>query len=90
MKKNIIPIFYLDNIDRLKNTSDGKNTSHVSQLSLFQPRINKKFEPIVLELENGQILTLIKNPFDQLLDCGTPPKEMINRPHGCQQFFNYH
>ena len=90
MKKNIIPIFYLDNIDRLKNTSDGKNTSHVSQLRLFQPRINKKFEPIVLELENGQILTLIKNPFDQLLDCGTPPKEMINRPHGCQQFFNYH
>ena len=90
MKKNIIPIFYLDNIDRLKNTSDGKDTSHVSQLSLFQPRINKKCEPIVLELENGQILTLIKNPFDQLLDCGTPPKEMINRPHGCQQFFNYH
>ena len=90
MKKNIIPIFYLDNIDRLKNTSDGKNTSHVSQLSLFQPCINKKCEPIVLELENGQILTLIKNPFDQLLDCGTPPKEMINRPHGCQQFFNYH
>ena len=90
MKKNIIPIFYLDNIDRLKNTSDGKNTSHVSQLRLFQPRINKKFEPIVLELENGQILTLIKNPFDQLLDCETPPEEMINRPHGCQQFFNYH
>ena len=90
MKKNIIPMFYLDNIDRLKNTSDGKNTSHVLQLSLFQPRINKKCEPIVLELENGQILTLIKNPFDQLLDCETPPKEMINRPHGCQQFFNYY
>ena len=81
-------MFYLDNIDMLKNTPDGKNTYHVLQLSVFQPRINGKCEPIVLELENAQILTRINNLFDQLLDCETPPKEMINRPHGCQQFFN--
>ena len=82
-------MFYLDNMDMLKNTPDGKNTFHILQLNVFQLRINEKCEPIVLELENAQILTLINDPFDQLLDCETPPKEMINRPHGCRKFFNY-
>ena len=65
--------FYLDNIDMLENTSDGKNTFHVLQLKVFQLRSNEKCEPIVLELENAQILTLINNLFEQLLDCETPP-----------------
>ena len=66
-------MFYLDNIDMLENTSDGKNTFHVLQLKVFQLRSNEKCEPIVLELENAQILTLINNLFEQLLDCETPP-----------------
>ena len=33
-----------------------------------------------------QSLTLIDNPFDQLLDCEAPPKEMIHRANGCRQF----
>ena len=65
--------FYLDNIDMLENTSDGENTFHVLQLKVFQLRSNEKCEPIVLELENAQILTLINNLFEQLLDCETPP-----------------
>ena len=46
-------MFYLDNIDMLENTPDGKNTFHVLQLNVFQLCINEKCEPIVLELENA-------------------------------------
>ena len=65
---------------------DSKNTSHVLELSVFQPRINEKCEPVVLELENTLSLTLTSNPFDQVLDCETSPEEIINRPHDCGQF----
>ena len=85
MKKNVIPIFHLENIDWFEDTLHGKSTSHLLQLSVFQPRINEECETIVLDLENAQSLTLINNPFDQLLDCKTP-KEMICRPDGCWKF----
>ena len=49
LKKSIIPLFRFDNIDWLVDTPDGKNTFHVFQLIVFQPRINEKCEPIVLE-----------------------------------------
>ena len=65
-KKNVIPMFRLDNIDWLEDTLNDKKTSHELQLSVFQPRINEKCEPIVLDLENTQNFTLIDNPFDQL------------------------
>ena len=48
---------------------NGKNTSHLLLLSIFQSRINEKCEPIALGLGNTQSLTLIDNPFDHLLDC---------------------
>ena len=64
----------------------SKNTSHVLQLSVFRRRINKRCDPIVLELETTLSLTLISNPFDQVLDCETSPEEKINRPHDCGQF----
>ena len=43
----------------------------ILQLSVFQPRINEKCESIVLDLEITKSLTVIGNPFDQLLDCDT-------------------
>ena len=86
LKKNIIPIFHLDNIYWLEDTPNDKNMSHALQLSVIQPCVNEKCEPIVLNLENTQSLTLIDNPFNQLLDRDTPTKEMTHRPHGCQQF----
>ena len=43
----------------------------ILQLSVFQPRINEKCESIVLDLEITKSLTVIGNPFDQLLDFDT-------------------
>lgn len=42
LKKSIIPLFHFDSIDWLVDTPDGKNTFHVLQLIVFQPRINEK------------------------------------------------
>lgn len=79
-------MFHPDNIDWFETTPDGENTSNLLGLSVFQPCINEKCEPIILDLENTQSLTLINNSFNQLLDCGAPTKEMIHCPDGCQQF----
>ena len=44
LKENVIPMFYLDSIDWIKDTPDGKNTSHLLQLNIFQLCINEKCE----------------------------------------------
>ena len=72
LKKNVIPIFHLENIDWFEDTLYGKSTSHLLQISVSLPCINEECETIVLDLENAQSLTLINNPFDQLLNCETP------------------
>lgn len=64
LKKNFIPMFHPDNIDWLETTPDGENTSNLLGLSVFQPRINEKCEPIILDLENTESLTLINNSFN--------------------------
>ena len=66
---------YTFQLDWLEDAPDGKRTSHLLQLSLFQLRINEKCEPILLDSEKR--LTLTKNSFDQLLECETPPKEFF-------------
>lgn len=53
-------MFHPDKIDWLETTPDGENTSNLLGLSVFQPRINEKCEPIILDLENTQSLTLIQ------------------------------
>ena len=57
-------MFHPDNIDWLETTPDGENTSNLLGLSVFQPRINEKCEPIILDLENTESLTLINNSFN--------------------------
>ena len=44
LKENVIPMFHLDSIDWINDTPDGKNTSHLLQLNIFQPCINEKCE----------------------------------------------
>ena len=53
LKKNVIPIFHLENIDWFEDTLYGKSTSHLLQISVFQPCINEECETIVLDLENA-------------------------------------
>lgn len=65
---------HLNNTDWIEDSPDDKNLSHLLKLRVFQPRINEKCKPIGLDLENTPSLTLIGNPFNQLLDCETPPK----------------
>ena len=81
-----MPTFHLDNNDLIEDSTDDKNLSHILKLRVFQPRINEKCKPIALDLENTPSLTLIDNPFNQPLDCETPPKILIHRPHICWQF----
>ena len=47
------------------------------QLRVFRLRINKRCDPIVLELETTLSLTLISNPFGQVLDCETSPEQKL-------------
>ena len=42
LKENAIPMLHLDSIDWIKDTPDGKNTSHLLQLNIFQLCINEK------------------------------------------------
>ena len=41
LQKDVLPMFHTDNIDWLKDTPDGKNTSHCLQMSIFQRKIQE-------------------------------------------------
>ena len=45
LENNVLPVHRLDNIDWLEDSLDGKNTTHMLQLSVFQPRKPSKSNP---------------------------------------------
>ena len=43
LQKNYIPLFHLDSIDFNEDTADGKHTSHLLQLSVFQQKLKDAY-----------------------------------------------
>ena len=48
LKESVINMFHADNSEWLEDTPNGKKTSHLLQLSVFQSCNNEKCEPVVL------------------------------------------
>ena len=73
-QKNVTPMFHLDNIDWLEDSADGKKTSHLLQLSAFQPSgAEKRQNPFIMDLSvSTQSCTLKPNDFNTLLECNKP------------------
>ena len=70
-QKNTIPMFHLDNIDWLEDTPDGKNTSHLLQLSVFQPRTQQKkpdYSKFIMDINKNKKSTLDGHSFNDLFN----------------------
>jgi len=84
--KNVIPMFHLDNIDWLEDSADGKKTSHLLQLSAFQPNNSRNLSPFILDLNTTKTCTLKTNNFNELLECNKPRTNDVTREPDHTQF----
>ena len=85
-QKNVIPMFHLDNIDWLEDSADGKKTSHLLQLSAFQPNNSRNLSPFILDLNTTKTCTLKTNNFNELLECNKPRTNDVTREPDHTQF----
>ena len=75
-------MFHLDNIDWLEDTPDGKNTSHLLQLSVFQPRTQQKkpdYSKFIMDINKNKKSTLDGHSFNDPLKCNKPDKNQVTR-----------
>ena len=82
----MIPMFHLDNIDWLEDSADGKKTSHLLQLSAFQPNNSRNLSPFILDLKTTKTCTLKTNNFNELLECNKPRTNDVTREPDHTQF----
>ena len=87
LEKNVLPMYRLDNIGWLEDSLDGKNTTHMLQLSVFQPKTGNPPNPIQLDLcSDSKNLILDSNNINQLLECSNPLQSRIQKTEGCTCF----
>ena len=90
LQKDVLPMFHTDNIDWLKDTPDGKNTSHYLQMSIFQRKIQELL-PIKLNIkkEETESLKLKSNSFNEILPYQKPNKSQFQQSPGCEIFADH-
>ena len=72
MVKGVLPCFHLDNIDFSEDTADGKHTTHILQLSVFQKRTRDSSQFILDVNQKNLSLKLKSNSFNELLPYSKP------------------
>ena len=86
LRKGHILTFHIDDLDFLEGKKDGKATTHVLSMIVFQKNTGV-VEPLLLNVgQNRESLKPKQNNFNDLQYCRAPLKKGFKRTEGCESF----
>ena len=86
LRKDSIVCFYVDILDFVEDTKDGKETTHVVEVVAFQRNLGQELSTLLSLEQNSQSKKLKGNTLNDLEHCKPPSKGAFQRPPGLKSF----
>ena len=87
LQKDVLPMFYIDNIDWSEKVPDGKNTSNYLQMSIFLKKVQELLTiKLKIKKEETESLELKPNFFNEILPYVKPNKSQFQWSEGYEDF----